>query len=89
MFFQNKNELTCRNVCGQAVPRETWWFHRQPTSLFYLEKKGLWVVWYNSDMFKIKAQGREIRPDRIQICVRVVIVLLAVELSAILMHRWK
>ena len=25
------------------------------------EEKGLWVVWYDSDVVKIKAQGREIR----------------------------
>ena len=38
-------------------------------------EKGLWVVWYDSDVFKVKAQGREIRIDRILICVRVIIVL--------------
>ena len=32
---------------------------------------------YNSDVFKVKAQGREICIDRIQICVRVIIVLVA------------
>ena len=37
--------------------------------------KGLWVVWYNSDMVKVKAQGREIRTGRILIYVRVIIVL--------------
>ena len=36
-------------------------------------ENGLWVVWYNSD----KAQGREICTGRIQICVRVIIVLVA------------
>ena len=29
-------------------------------------EKGLWVVWYDSDVVKAKAQGREIRIDRIQ-----------------------
>ena len=36
-------------------------------------EKGLLVVWYNSDMVKAKAQGREIRIGRILICVRVII----------------
>ena len=40
-------------------------------------EKGLWVVWYNSDVVKVKVQGREIRIDRIQICVRVIMVLVA------------
>ena len=38
-------------------------------------EKGLWVVWYDSDVVKVKAQGREIRIDRILIRVRVIIVL--------------
>ena len=38
-------------------------------------EKGLWVVWYDSDVVKVKAQGREIRIGRILICVRVIIVL--------------
>ena len=38
-------------------------------------EKGLWVVWYDSDMVKVKAQGREIRIGRILICVTVIIVL--------------
>ena len=38
-------------------------------------EKGLWVVWYNSDVVKVKVQRREIRIGRIQICVRVIIVL--------------
>ena len=38
-------------------------------------EKGLWVVWYNSDVVKVKVQGREIRIGRIQICVRDIIVL--------------
>ena len=38
-------------------------------------EKGLWVVWYNSDVVKVKAQGREIRIGRILISVRVIIVL--------------
>ena len=33
--------------------------------------------WYNSDVVKVKAHGREICIDRIQICVRVIIVLVA------------
>ena len=37
-------------------------------------EKGLWVVWYNSDVVKVKVQGREIRIGRIQICVRDIIV---------------
>ena len=40
-------------------------------------ENGLWVVWYNSDVVKVKAQGREIRIGRIQISVRVIIVLVA------------
>ena len=40
-------------------------------------ENGLWVVWYNSDVVKVKAQGREIRIDRVQICVSVIIVLVA------------
>ena len=36
-------------------------------------EKGLWVVWYNSDV--VKVQGREIRIGRTQICVRDIIVL--------------
>ena len=40
-------------------------------------ENGLWVVWYNSDVFKVKVQGREICIDRIQICVRVIMVLVA------------
>ena len=39
-------------------------------------EKGLWVVWYDSDV--VKVQGREIRIGRIQICVRVIIVLICV-----------
>ena len=35
-------------------------------------ENGLWVVWYNSCVVKVKAQGREIRIGRIQICVRVI-----------------
>ena len=89
--FQNRNELTRRNVCGLAVARRTRWFHRhipgmpryvlaflhlrQLASLLHLGKRGLWVVWYNSDVVKVKVQGREIRIGRIQICVRVIIVL--------------
>ena len=38
-------------------------------------EKGLLVVWYNSDVVKVKVQGREIRIGRIQICVRDIIVL--------------
>ena len=38
-------------------------------------EKGLWLVWYDSDVVKVKAQGREIRIGRILICVRVIIVL--------------
>ena len=38
-------------------------------------EKGLWVVWYNSDVVKVKVQGREICIGRIQICVRDIIVL--------------
>ena len=38
-------------------------------------EKGLWVVWYDSDVVKAKAQGREIRIGRILLCVRVIIVL--------------
>ena len=38
-------------------------------------ERGLWVVWYNSDVVKVKVQGREIRIGRIQICVRDIIVL--------------
>ena len=38
-------------------------------------EKGLWVIWYDSDVVKVKAQGREIRIGRILICVRVIIVL--------------
>ena len=38
-------------------------------------EKGLWVVWYNSDVVKVKVQGREISIGRIQICVRDIIVL--------------
>ena len=39
--------------------------------------KGLWVLWYNSDVVKVKAQGREICTGRILIYmyVRVIIVL--------------
>ena len=40
-------------------------------------ERELWVVWYNSDVVKVKAQGREILIGRIQICVRVIIVLVA------------
>ena len=34
----------------------------------------LWVVWCNSGEVRVKEQGREIRIDRIQICVRIIIV---------------
>ena len=37
-------------------------------------EKGLWVVWYDNDVVKVKAQEREIRISRILICVRVIIV---------------
>ena len=37
--------------------------------------KVVWVVWYNSDVVRVKVQGREIRIGRIQICVRDIIVL--------------
>ena len=40
-------------------------------------ENGLLVVWYNSDVFKVKAKGREICIGRIQICVRVIMVLVA------------
>ena len=50
---------------------------RQPASLLHLGKRGLWVAWYNSDVVKGKAQRREIRIGRIQICVTVIIVLMA------------
>ena len=42
---------------------------RQPLSLLRL---GLWVVWCNSGEVMVKEQGREIRIDRIQICVRII-----------------
>ena len=61
--FQNKNELTRRNVCGLAVARRTRWFHRhipgmpryvlaflhlrQPLPLLHLGE-GLWVEWCSS-----------------------------------------
>ena len=35
-------------------------------------KKGLWVVWCNSGEVKVTEQGREIRIDMIQICVRII-----------------
>ena len=35
-------------------------------------KKGLWVVWCNSDEVRVKEQGREIRNDRIQKCDRII-----------------
>ena len=35
-------------------------------------EKGLWVVWYNSNMVRLRNKGREIRIGRIQICVRVI-----------------
>ena len=37
------------------------------------EEKGLWVVWYNSDVVRL----RQIRIGRIQICVRDIIALVA------------
>ena len=89
--FQNRNELTRRNVCGLAVARQTRWFHRHipgyaeicpgfppPQAARVTVASGenvLWVAWYNSDVVKVKVQGREIRIGRIQICVRVIIVL--------------
>ena len=35
-------------------------------------EKGLWVVWCNSGEVRVKEQGRGIRIDRIQICVRII-----------------
>ena len=34
-------------------------------------EKGLWVVWCNSGEVRFKEREREIRIDRIQICVRI------------------
>ena len=36
-------------------------------------EKGLWVVWYNSDVVRLRNKGREIRIGKIQICVRVMV----------------
>ena len=36
-------------------------------------EKGLWVVWYNSDVVMLRNKGREIRIGRIQLCVRVMV----------------
>ena len=45
-------------------------------------EKGLWVVWYDSDV--VKAQGREIRIGRILICVSLrVIILLVVGINPV------
>ena len=41
-------------------------------------EKGLWVVWYNSDVVKVKVQGREIRIDKIQICVRDIVLVVGI-----------
>ena len=35
-------------------------------------KRGPWVVWCNSCEVKLKEQEREIRIDRIQVCVRII-----------------
>ena len=35
-------------------------------------ENGIWVVWCNSGEIRVKEQGREIRIDRIQICVRII-----------------
>ena len=63
-LFQNKNELTRRNVCGLAVAGYAEICPGFPppqaarVTVAYVEK-GLWVVWYNSDVVRLRQKGEK------------------------------